>query len=54
LVSGPNRANLDRVSQEMGEPVQMADAGFHPNPHRSGSAAISNYMGRGRHPAVSL
>jgi prolyl-tRNA editing enzyme YbaK/EbsC (Cys-tRNA(Pro) deacylase) len=28
LVSGPNRANLDRVSQEMGEPVQMADADF--------------------------
>ncbi len=28
LVSGPNRANLDRVSEAMGEPVQMADADF--------------------------
>ena len=28
LVSGPNRANLDRVSEAIGEPVKMADADF--------------------------
>ncbi|MEE9216291.1 MAG: YbaK/EbsC family protein [Anaerolineales bacterium] len=28
LVSGSNRANLERVNQAMGEPVQMADADF--------------------------
>jgi prolyl-tRNA editing enzyme YbaK/EbsC (Cys-tRNA(Pro) deacylase) len=28
LVSGPNRADLERVSQLVGEPVRMADADF--------------------------
>lgn len=28
LVSGSNRVDLDRVSEAMGEPVQMADADF--------------------------
>ena len=28
LVSGPNRANLERIGQVMGESVEMADAGF--------------------------
>ncbi len=28
LVSGPNRADLERVSQLVGEPIRMADADF--------------------------
>lgn len=28
LVSGPNRADLERVSQLVGEPIQMGDADF--------------------------